>query len=150
VGLTSAGFVITTAVLAVVAVVAVPLLWDRAAWTRTVRSASVLVAVLLVVLAVGGFVNAQAGFFPTWGSLFGDSSAGLAVGHGGVDADLSGVSGRGATDRAPAGVPGRPAAGTGRSCGCSSVASAAASTGSARCTCRRRTSPGTGGRSGSR
>ena len=95
---------ITAAVLAVVAVVAVPLLWDRAAWTRTVRSASVLVAVLLVVLAVGGFVNAQAGFFPTWSSLFGDSSAGLAVGHGGVDADLSGVSGRGATDRALAGV----------------------------------------------
>ncbi|WP_326567758.1 alpha/beta hydrolase-fold protein [Amycolatopsis rhabdoformis] len=64
--------VIVIAVLAVLAVVAVPWFWDR--WRKRKqlgRSASVLTAVVLIVVSVALVGNLIGGFFPTLGSLLG-------------------------------------------------------------------------------
>ncbi|WP_179957049.1 alpha/beta hydrolase [Amycolatopsis anabasis] len=67
------GLVIVS-ILAVLAVVSVPWFWDKWRWKRTLRSASTLVAVVLVLLASGLALNMVGGFFPTLGSLLGTSA----------------------------------------------------------------------------
>lgn len=104
-GLTSGAFEIVSAVLALAVVAAVPLLWDGGRWRLAVRSVSVVLATVLVVLAAGVFVNAQGGFYPSWAAVFGRDQVGLDGGASGVTADLSGAHGRRQVDRALAGLP---------------------------------------------
>lgn len=87
-GLTSHWFVLAAAVLALAAVAAVPWTWDR--WRRPApaRSALVVLAVSAVLLAVGAFVNAQAGFYPSVSSVLSEHGSRLAVGQDGVAAVL--------------------------------------------------------------
>ena len=86
--LTSAAAVVAFAAFAALAVVAVPVGWDRGRHPLVLRSTSVLTATLTVLLAVGVFINSQAGFFPTVASIVGHGSAPLPVGAAGVVADL--------------------------------------------------------------
>ncbi|MBC7373265.1 MAG: esterase, partial [Frankiales bacterium] len=89
VALTSAAVVLAVAGFAALAVVAVPIGWDRGRHPVVLRSTTVLTAVLTVLLAIGVFVNSQAGFFPTLASVVGQGSGPLPVGAAGVVADLS-------------------------------------------------------------
>ena len=88
VALTSAAVVLAVAAFAALAVVAVPVGWDRGRHPVVRRSTTVLTATLTVLLAVGVFVNSQAGFFPTLSSVVAQGSAPLPVGAAGVVADL--------------------------------------------------------------
>jgi pimeloyl-ACP methyl ester carboxylesterase len=92
--ITSQGFVITSCVLAVLAIIAVPALWDRWSWRKTFRSSTVLLAAVLALFASGVLVNSQGDFFPTWSSLLGGDSSGLVAGSDGVQGDLGHVHGR--------------------------------------------------------
>src|SRR5689334_12357395 len=65
--------VLTVAVLAVAAVVLVPWRWDAWRRKRLGRSATVLLAVIAVVLGCGLAVNRMGEFYPTLGSLLGSS-----------------------------------------------------------------------------
>lgn len=69
----SLGLIIVS-VLALLAVIAVPWFWDKWRWKRTLRSASTVLAVLLVLLSSGLALNMVGGFFPTLGSLLGTSA----------------------------------------------------------------------------
>ena len=85
--LTAAPVLVTVAVLAVVAVAAVPWTWDR--WSRPFtarlgRSALVLLATTTLLVAGFAFVNQQAGFFPTLHSLVTGNGAAVTVGRDGV------------------------------------------------------------------
>jgi len=93
-GITSQSFVITICVVAVLAIVAVPVLWDRWKWRMLFRSANVLLAAVLAIFAAGVLVNVQGDFFPTWTSLVGGDSSGLATGSDGVKGDLGQTHGR--------------------------------------------------------
>jgi enterochelin esterase-like enzyme len=93
-GITSQSFVITICVVAVLAIVAVPVLWDRWKWHKTFRSVTVLFAAVVTVFAAGILVNVQGDFFPTWNSLVGGDSSGLATGSAGVEGDLGNTHGR--------------------------------------------------------
>jgi enterochelin esterase-like enzyme len=92
--ITSQSFVITISVVAVLAIIAVPVLWDRWTWRRTFRSVNVLLAAVLALFAGGVLVNTQGDFFPTWSSLVGGDSSGLVAGSDGVQGDLGQVHGR--------------------------------------------------------
>ncbi|WP_026360670.1 alpha/beta hydrolase [Amycolatopsis nigrescens] len=72
--LDSTAALIVLAVLAVLAVVAVPWFWDAWRSKRVGRSATTLLAVLLVLTSSGLAVNKVGGFFPTLGSLLGTSA----------------------------------------------------------------------------
>jgi enterochelin esterase-like enzyme len=61
------------AVLALLAVIAVPLFWDKWGWKKFGRSATTLLAVVLVMVSSGLALNIVGGFFPTLGSLLGTS-----------------------------------------------------------------------------
>lgn len=93
-GITSQSFVITICVVAVLAIVAVPVFWDRWKWRTTLRSVTVLFAAVVTVFAAGILVNVQGDFFPTWSSLVGGDSSGLATGSAGVEGDLGNTHGR--------------------------------------------------------
>lgn len=95
------------ALLAAVGVVLVPATWDRWRHPARGRSAAVLLAVALVLLASGAAVNTRAGFFPTLASLTSSNGAQVVVGRDGVAASLDAVPGTSA-DVAVA-AAGRPA-----------------------------------------
>jgi hypothetical protein len=62
---------IVVVVLALLAIIAVPWFWDRWKRKRLGRSATILLAVVLLVLSTGMAGNMIGGFFPTVGSLIG-------------------------------------------------------------------------------
>ncbi|MEV6829253.1 alpha/beta hydrolase-fold protein [Amycolatopsis sp. NPDC051102] len=62
---------IVVVVLTLLAIIAVPWFWDRWKRKRLWRSATILLAVVLVVLSAGMGGNMIGGFFPTVGSLLG-------------------------------------------------------------------------------
>ncbi|KFZ83174.1 esterase [Amycolatopsis sp. MJM2582] len=79
-------------VLTLLAIIAVPFLWER--WRRKVlgRSGTILVAVVLVVVSTGMGGNMIGGFFPTVGALFGTGvysgeSVDAVAGQNGSDLD---------------------------------------------------------------
>lgn len=92
------------ALLAAISVVMVPVMWDR--WRHRVpaRSAAVLLAVVLVLLATGAAINSKAGFFPTLASLTSSGGGQIVVGQNGVTASLD----------APPGTPAQVAAAAAR------------------------------------
>ncbi len=92
--ITSESFVITMCVVALLAVVAVPVLWDWWPWRKTGRAATVLLATVLALFSGGALINAQGDFFPTWTSLVGGDSSGLASGSNGVVGDIGQRHGR--------------------------------------------------------
>ncbi|MFD8495952.1 alpha/beta hydrolase [Amycolatopsis sp. NPDC059657] len=65
---------ILVAVLALLAVIAVPWFWDSWKWRRTGRSTTTVTAVILVVVSMGLAGNMIGGFFPTLGALIGTSN----------------------------------------------------------------------------
>jgi enterochelin esterase-like enzyme len=79
---------ILVGVLALLAVISVPWFWDSWHWRRTGRSATVVTAVALVVVACSLAGNMIGGFFPTLGSLLGTAN----VSGEGTDGD-AGVNG---------------------------------------------------------
>lgn len=81
------------AVLAVAGVVLVPATWDRWRHPAPARSALVLLAVVLTLLATFAAVNAKAGFFPTLASVSSPKGAQVTVGHDGVTASLGATPG---------------------------------------------------------
>src|SRR5579875_3611727 len=93
-GITSETFVITICVVAALAIIAVPVLWDRWKWRKTFRSATVLFAAAVTVFAAGILVNAQGDFYPTWSALVGGDSSGLTTGSAGVQGNLGNTHGR--------------------------------------------------------
>lgn len=64
---------VVVAVLALLAVIAVPVCWEKWGWKKTGRSASTLAAVVLILVSSGLALNIVGGFFPTLGSLLGTS-----------------------------------------------------------------------------
>ena len=64
---------IVVAVLALLAVVAVPVFWEKWGWQKTGRATSTLLAVVLLMTGSGLALNIVGGFFPTLGSLLGTS-----------------------------------------------------------------------------
>ena len=65
---------IVVVVLTLLAIIAVPWFWDRLKRMRLWRSATILLAVVLLVLTTGMAGNLIGGFFPTVGSLLGTGS----------------------------------------------------------------------------
>jgi enterochelin esterase-like enzyme len=92
--ITSESFVIAMCVVAVLAIIAVPLLWDWWPWRKTGRAVTVLLAAALALFSGGVAINAQGDFFPTWTSLVGGDDSGLASGSNGVVGDLGQTHGR--------------------------------------------------------
>ncbi|RSN20832.1 esterase [Streptomyces sp. WAC 05977] len=85
-------------VLALLAIIAVPFFWER--WRRKLfgRSATILLAVVLIVVSTGMGGNMIGGFFPTVGALFGTgvySGQGVDAvgGQNGADLDKLGAGG---------------------------------------------------------
>lgn len=76
---------IVVVVLTLLAIIAVPWMWDRWKRKQLWRSATILLAVVLVVVSTGMAGNMIGGFFPTVGSLLG---TGAYAGQG-IDAEAS-------------------------------------------------------------